>query len=164
MKLATLCYVKDHGKTLMLYRNKKPNDIHEGKWNGLGGKLDPGESPEECVIREIYEESGLQISNPSLRGILTFPEFSAGEDWYVFVFVAEKFQGELIESDEGHLEWIADDQLLNLHLWGGDQYFLKWMNENRFFSAKFYYKDGKLTDHNVVFHKDIVTVNNLSEG
>ena len=163
MKLATLCYFKDHGKTLMLYRNKKPNDIHEGKWNGLGGKLDPGESPEECVIREIYEESGLQIRNPSLRGILIFPEFSAGEDWYVFVFVAEEFQGELIESDEGHLEWIDDDQLLNLHLWEGDQYFLEWMNEKRFFSAKFYYKDGKLTDYSVVFHQDIKTVNNLSE-
>ena len=73
MKLATLCYIKQSGKTLMLYRNKKPNDIHEGKWNGLGGKFNPGETPEQCAIREIFEESGLQVKNPKLHGVLTFP-------------------------------------------------------------------------------------------
>ena len=152
MKLATLCYVKNNGKTLMLYRNKKPNDIHEGKWNGLGGKLNPGETPEECATREIFEESGLHIENPLLKGVLTFPEFSAGEDWYVFVFVIEEFEGDLIESDEGHLEWIDDDQLLDLNLWEGDQIFLKWLNYKSFFSAKFIYRQGKLLDHSVTFH------------
>lgn len=75
MKLATLCYIKKDGKTLMLHRIKKKNDMHEGKWNGLGGKFEPGETPEDCVIREIEEESGLNIIKPRLRGLLTFPEF-----------------------------------------------------------------------------------------
>ena len=74
MLLATLCYVKRDGNTLMVYRNKKPNDIHEGKWNGLGGKFEAGETPEECVIREIHEESGLSIQNPNLCGLLMFPQ------------------------------------------------------------------------------------------
>lgn len=152
MKLATLCYVKDGGKTLMLYRNKKPNDVHEGKWNGLGGKFNAGESPEECVCREVYEESGLQIRNPELKGILTFPEFSAGEDWYVFVYTAHEFAGQLAESNEGRLAWIDDSELFSLNLWEGDQYFLKWMHEEKFFSAKFIYRDGKLIEHEAHFH------------
>ncbi|MAI88720.1 MAG: DNA mismatch repair protein MutT, partial [Candidatus Marinimicrobia bacterium] len=75
MKIGTLCYITDSEKTLMLHRVKKENDMHEGKWNGLGGKLEAGESPEECVIREVYEESGLTIKNPKLKGIITFPKF-----------------------------------------------------------------------------------------
>ncbi len=152
MKLATLCYVKDGNKTLMLFRNKKPDDIHEGKWNGLGGKLDPGESPEECAIREIYEESGLKVLRPTLCGILTFPEFSAGEDWYVFVYVAKEFHGTLINSDEGHLEWIENEKLFELNLWEGDHHFLKWIDEKIFFSGKFIYNEGNLIDHSVVFY------------
>ena len=115
MLLATLCYLKRDGHTLMVYRNKKANDIHKGKWNGLGGKFEAGESPEECVHREILEESGLSIRNPKLCGLLMFPNFK-GEDWYVFVFTANDFTGELIESPEGRLEWIPDDQLLDLNL------------------------------------------------
>jgi len=89
MKLATLCYIKDNStnKTLMLYRNKKENDYHEGKWNGLGGKFELGETPEECAIRELKEESGLTVENPKLKGLLTFPNFDGVDDWYVFVFV-----------------------------------------------------------------------------
>src|SRR3990167_3062501 len=94
MILSTLCYLQNRNKTLMLHRIKKHRDIHEGKWNGLGGKLVPGETPEECVIREVREESGLSIRNPSLRGILTFPAFSEEEDWYVYVFLAYEFSGE----------------------------------------------------------------------
>ena len=75
MKLATLCYIMDEDKTLMLYRNKKENDYHEGKWNGLGGKLEAGETPEECAIREVYEESGLKVFGPQLKGLITFPMF-----------------------------------------------------------------------------------------
>ena len=71
--LTTICYLKDHGKTLMLYRNKKENDINEGKWIGIGGKLEKGESPYECIIREFYEETGLTIVNPILKGYITFP-------------------------------------------------------------------------------------------
>jgi ADP-ribose pyrophosphatase YjhB (NUDIX family) len=87
MKLATLCYVKHEGRTLMVHRVKKADDIHQGKWNGLGGKLEPGESPEECVIREVREESGLEIHSPRYHGLLIFTNFK-GDDWYVWVFTA----------------------------------------------------------------------------
>ena len=106
----------------MVYRNKKPNDIHRGKWNGLGGKFESGESPEECVTREVLEESGLQIHNPKLHGLLMFPNFK-GDDWYVFVFTACEFNGELIDSPEGKLEWIPDKKLTSLNLWESDQIF-----------------------------------------
>jgi 8-oxo-dGTP diphosphatase len=138
----------------MMHRVKKENDIHQDKWNGLGGKFQNGETPEECVTREIKEESGLHIENPELKGLLTFPEFSAGEDWYVFVFVATQFDGEMIDSNEGHLEWIDDDQLLNLNLWEGDRFFIEWLDKNVFFSGKFYYKEGALLEHKMVIHLD----------
>jgi 8-oxo-dGTP diphosphatase len=154
MILATLCYVRQHNKTLMMHRVKKKNDIHQDKWNGLGGKFQPGETPEECVIREIEEESGLQIINPELKGFLTFPEFNAGEDWYVFVFVARRFTGKITESAEGRLEWIDDDQLLTLNLWEGDRFFIKWLEKDTFFSGKFYYKDGALLNHKMVIYSD----------
>lgn len=154
MKLATLCYVKDRKrkKTLMLHRIKKENDVHEGKWNGLGGKFEPGETPEECAVREIREESGLIIKNPLLKGFLTFPLFDGKDDWYVFVFECPEFSGSIIESAEGKLEWIDDDKLTELPLWEGDVHFLEWMKENRFFSAKFIYEQKKLIDFSVVFH------------
>src|SRR3989304_598086 len=117
--LATLCYVKRDGLTLMVYRNKKPNDIRAGKWNGLGGKFEAGETPEECVRREVREESGLTIQNPRLHGLLMFPKFK-GDDWYVFVFTASEFSGEMIDSPEGKLEWIEDSQLTSLNLWESD--------------------------------------------
>ena len=87
MKVATLCYIRRADKTLMIHRIKKENDMHAGKWNGLGGKLEPGETPDECAAREIREESGLVIANPMLKGILTFPMFDGDEDWYAFVFL-----------------------------------------------------------------------------
>lgn len=154
MKIATLCYVKDlpNQKTLMLHRIKKQNDVHRGKWNGLGGKFDAGESPEECVIREVFEESGLKITNPKMNGFLTFPEFKDGEDWFVFVFTAEQFSGELIDSNEGHLQWIPDAELFSLNLWDGDEIFMEWIKLNKFFSGKFTYKEGKLTGHTVHFY------------
>ncbi len=152
LKLATLCYVRSNGKTLMIYRNKKENDYHEGKWNGLGGKLEPGETPEECVIREIKEEAGLTIKNPKMHGFITFPLFDGKNDWYVFIYSTENFEGELIDSPEGKLEWIENEKLFDLNLWGGDEIFIRWMLENKFFSAKFIYNNGKLDNYNVVFY------------
>lgn len=152
MKIGTLCYIKHNNKTLMLHRVKKENDMHEGKWNGLGGKLEAGETPEECIIREVKEESGLTIHNPTLKGILTFPKFDDVDDWMAFLFTATQFEGQLIDSPEGNLQWIADSELFNLNLWPGDRIFLKWVEENRFFSGKFIYKNKKLIDHSVVFH------------
>ena len=151
MKLATLCYVRQSGKTLMIHRNKKENDMHAGKWNGLGGKLLPGETPEACAVREVREECDLTISNPIMKGVLTFPSFN-GEDWYVWLFVAAAFSGELKESNEGHLAWINDNELFNLNLWEGDRVFLPLLDGDRFFSGKFIYRDGKLVDHRIILH------------
>lgn len=149
MKLATLCYVRKRGRTLMLHRVKKKEDIHEGKWNGLGGKLEPGESPEECVVREIREEAGLRIKKPRLKGFLTFPEFAKGEDWYVFVFTASDFTGRLIDSPEGDLRWVPDRDLLKLNLWDGDRFFLPLLRRRGQFSGKFRYHGGRLTGHTI---------------
>jgi 8-oxo-dGTP diphosphatase len=152
MKLATLCYLKADDRTLMLHRIKKQGDMHAGKWNGLGGKLAPGETPEQCVIREVAEESGFNIKNPLLRGVLTFPAFSKNEDWYVFVFVAREFSGEMIDSDEGVLRWIDDADLLTLNLWEGDKIFLHWLDREAFFSGQFSYTDGNLREYSAVFY------------
>ena len=152
MKLGTLVYLKRNNRTLMLHRVKKQQDYHEGKWNGLGGKIDPGETPEECAIREVKEESGLDLVNPRLRGFITFPMFDGVDDWYVYLFTGREFTGDLIDSPEGNLAWIDDDKLLDLNLWEGDYIFLKWLDGDRFFSAKFSYKNKKLVDHTFVFN------------
>lgn len=152
MKVATLCYVRRDRQTLMVHRVKKLNDMHQGKWNGLGGKLESGEMPEECAVREIREESGLIARRLEFKGMLTFPGFSNDEDWYAFVFVVHDFDGELIDSPEGELRWIPDDQLLELNLWEGDRIFLPWLNKTGFFSGKFVYKDGRLVNHSVHFY------------
>ena len=154
MKLATLCYIMDkkRNSTLMLHRIKKENDYHQGKWNGLGGKLDEGESPEECAVREIKEESGLTVRNPLLKGFLTFPNFDGVDDWYVFVFTFVDFEGTLIDSPEGRLEWIPNNSLTSLNLWEGDKIFLEWVFEEKFFSAKFNYENGNFLDYSVNFY------------
>lgn len=152
MKLATLCYVRKDQQTLMIHRVKKENDMHAGKWNGLGGKLEPGETPEECAIREIWEESGLRVKNLILKGIITFPGFYDEEDWYTFLFVIDDFEGELIDSPEGYLQWIPDNELLNLNLWPGDLIFIPWLEQPDFFSGKFVYKHGEYLEHEVIFY------------
>ncbi|MBS1266417.1 MAG: ADP-ribose pyrophosphatase [Candidatus Woesearchaeota archaeon] len=153
MKLGTICYIRYNNKTLMLHRIKKENDMHKGKWNGLGGKLDKGESPQECVVREVIEESGLKIKNPKLKGIITFPASEyPPEDWYVFVFVATQFSGELTETREGVLKWIDNDKLLDLNIWEGDKLFMKWIEKDKIFSAKFMYKNKKLVNYDVDFY------------
>ncbi len=154
MKLATLCYIHQQGRTLMLHRVKKEGDIHANKWNGLGGKLEPGESPEECVIREVEEESGLIVHHPQLRGMLTFPRFSKGEDWYVFLFEVASFSGQLIESPEGDLAWIEDEQLYSLNLWPGDRIFLRYLQQGHFFSGKFVYEGGELVDYQIYVYPE----------
>lgn len=152
VQLATLCYVIHNGKTLMLFRNKKPNDYHEGKWNGLGGKFEQGESPEECAIREVEEESGLKMINPKMKGFITFPMFDGKKDWYVFLFTTDKFTGNLIDSNEGKLEWVPNNELVNLNLWDGDKIFIPWLFGDKYFSAKFNYESGKYISHEVNFY------------
>jgi len=154
MKLATLCYVidKKNDTTLMLHRVKKENDYHEGKWNGLGGKFELGESPEECAIREIEEECGLKVKSVTMKGFITFPMFDGKEDWYVFLFTADEFTGKLIDSPEGNLAWVENDKLTELNLWGGDKIFIPWLYQDEFFSAKFNYENGKYVNHDVSFY------------
>ena len=153
MKLATLCYIKKNGKTLMIHRIKREGDMMYEKWNGIGGKFNAGESPEDCVVREVWEESGLKIKNPLLKGIISFPNnLSTGEDWYVFVFIAAKFSGKLKENEEGHLDWIDDDKLLTLNIQPADKIFLPLLNQPKIFSAKFILKDFHLSDYTVTFY------------
>jgi 8-oxo-dGTP diphosphatase len=151
MILATLCYIKRDGRTLMVHRNKKANDIHEGKWNGLGGKVEAGESPEICIKREVREEAGLVIQSPHLHGLLTFANFK-GNDWYVFVYTAGEFSGELIDSPEGQLAWIDDAKLLDLPLWPSDRIFFPWLQRKNFFSARFQYDGERMLEYEVTFH------------
>jgi len=153
IKVSTECYIQHNGKTLMLYRNKKHNDMHEGRWVGIGGKVEQGESPEECIAREAFEESGLNIKNPSLRGILSFPNFhKRGDDWLVFLFVVSEFSGELLDSNEGELTWIEDTQLHTLPMHEGDYLFMHWMNEYKLFTAKFVYDENNLISHELIVY------------
>ena len=146
--IATLCYIVKDDKVLMLKRVKKENDIHQGKYNGLGGKLEKGESPYDCAIREIKEESGLSIKKPVLKGILNFPDFDGNNNWIVFVYLVRKFSGNLIDSKEGVLEWIDIKDILKIPLWEGDKVFLKYVFDDKsFFYGTFYYKNKKLIDY-----------------
>lgn len=135
----------------MVYRNRKVNDFHEGKWNGLGGKFEAGETPEECVRREVQEEAGLLIRKPRLHGLLMFPKFK-DNDWYGFVFTATEFSGELIDvSPEGHLEWMPNAQVPQLNLWESDHIFSPWIKHGNYFSAKFHYDEDAMKGYEVTF-------------
>jgi 8-oxo-dGTP diphosphatase len=154
MIVATLTYIRSDGKTLMLHRNKKLKDYHEGKYNGIGGKLEAGESPEMCAKREIFEETGLHAKSICYRGHLTFPQFDGVSDWLCFIYECHKFEGELIDSDEGTLYWIEDQELLNLNLWEGDPYFLKVLyGSSAHFSGIFYYKNKQLLDYELIVNE-----------
>lgn len=125
MRLTTLCYIEKDDSFLMLYRNKKEQDQSQGKWLGIGGKLDAGESPEDCVLREVYEETGLRLTEYSFRGVVTFIS-DCWEDELMFMFTASEFEGELTDTcNEGELAWIKKDKLMDLSLWEGDRYFLQ---------------------------------------
>lgn len=146
MIVSTLCYIEKDGQYLMLLRNKKKNDVNEGKWIAPGGKLEPGESPEECALREVREETGLKLGRLNMRGILTFSS-EGWEDEYIFVFTADEFSGELIDCNEGELKWIDKKDILSLNLWEGDRIFLKMLIEDEpFFSLKLSYKGDELVE------------------
>jgi len=153
-RLFTLCYIQKNNQTLMLLRNKKANDYHEAKWNGVGGKFELDESPEDCMQREILEETGLIVTKYDYSGLLTFPNFYGdGATTFCFVYKITGFTGDLINSPEGHLEWIDDSKLLDLNLWGGDKVFLPWVLESKKFSAKLIYKAKEFIDYSVVFYE-----------
>jgi 8-oxo-dGTP diphosphatase len=131
----------------------KAKGYQQGKWNGLGGKFEGGESPEECMKRETFEESGLVVEEAQLKGFLTWPDFDGQDDWYAFVYTVTKFSGEVKASDEGELKWIPDAEVMNLNLWPGDRVFLPWVFSNKFFSGKFIYELGEFKDYSVVFYE-----------
>lgn len=152
MRLATLAYLRRDGRTLMLHRDRRPDDYHRGRFNGLGGKLEPGESPEACLRREVHEESGLTVEEARFRGLITFPRFDGLDDWYTFVYVVPRFSGAPRSSAEGTLHWVRDEELSGLPLWPGDRVFLPWLDRDGVFSATFRYVDGAFRAYEAVFY------------
>lgn len=141
---STLCYIEKDGKYLMLHRIKKENDINRDKWIGIGGKFEDKESPEDCVLREVYEETGLTLTSYSYRGIVTFIS-NVCETEYMHLFTADGFTGNISDCDEGVLEWIDKKELYDLTLWEGDKIFLKLLDEDiPFFSLKLEYENDEL--------------------
>ena len=147
MKNTTLCYIERDGQYLMLHRVKKKNDINHDKWIGIGGKFETGESPEECLLREAKEETGLTLTRWRYRGIVTFLQAQDAEAEYMHLFTADGFTGQIKECDEGVLEWIHRKKLMELTLWEGDKIFLRLLEEDApFFSLKLVYDGDTLID------------------
>ncbi len=145
MRNTTLCHIEKDGKYLMLHRVKKENDLNKDKWVGIGGKFEDRESPEECNIREVYEETGLTLKSARYCGIVTFVS-DKWETEYMHIFHSDSFSGEVRECDEGVLEWVDKNKLLDLPLWEGDKIFLRLIDEKSpFFSLKLVYEGEKLT-------------------
>nr|WP_314276717.1 8-oxo-dGTP diphosphatase [uncultured Peptostreptococcus sp.] len=150
MKQMTLCYLQRDGKYLMLHRTKKKNDINKGKWIGVGGKLEPGESPYECALREIREETGYTAKSCDFRGIVVF-RYNDNPPEEMYLYTCSDFEGVEIECDEGDLAWIDEDKLLDLNIWEGDRIFINLVRDGkRGFHLTLNYKDEHLMDYNLV--------------
>ena len=150
MKMTTLCYIEKEGKYLMLHRVKKHHDINAGKWIGVGGHVENGETPEECLLREVKEETGLVLTAYRLRGLVTFLS-DVCEPELMCVFTADAFDGEMIECDEGELAWVEKLDVLALPTWEGDRVFLERLlsGDERFFSIKLRYEGDKLVEKKI---------------
>lgn len=141
----SLCYIERGGRYLMLHRVKKENDLNHDKWIGPGGKFEPGESPEDCALREVREETGLTMTDFTYRGIVTFVSDEYGTE-YMHLFHCTGFTGSLRDCDEGVLEWIDKRELCTKQLWRGDLIFLELLDRNvPFFSLKLCYAGDTLT-------------------
>ena len=142
----TLCYLERDDAYLMLHRVKKEDDYNHDKWIGVGGKFERFESPEECLVREVREETGLTLTKYQFRAILTF----LSDEWeteYIHLYTASEFTGTLLECDEGNLEWIPKSEIDKLKLWEGDKIFFKLLRETKdFFSLKLRYEGEKLVE------------------
>ena len=140
MRNTTLCYISDgQGHTLLLHRVKKENDLNRDKWIGVGGKFEDKESPEECLLREVREETGLTLTRYRLRGIVTFVS-DRWETEYMHLFTADRFTGTLTDCDEGELCWVPDAEIPALPTWAGDRIFLDLIARDApFFSLKLTY-------------------------
>jgi len=148
----TLCYIEKDGAYLMIHRIKKENDLNKDKWVGVGGKLEEGESPFDCVRREVYEETGVNIKDPRYRGIITFVSDKWGTE-YMHLFTATDYDGEIdYDCDEGKLEWVKKELVPSLPIWEGDKIFFDLMEkEERFFSLKLCYEGDALVSHTLEF-------------
>ena len=145
MRNTTLCYLQRGDEVLMLHRVKKEKDINKDKWIGVGGHFEDSESPEDCVLREVREETGLTLTSCRLRGVITFLYGSITE--YMHLFTADGFTGEMHSCDEGVLAWKKRSEILSLPLWEGDKIFLRLLVEDRpFFSLKLRYHGDDLVE------------------
>ena len=144
MKNTTLCYIERGGQYLMLHRVKKENDLNRDKWVGVGGKFEANESPDECLRREVLEETGLTLTDYRCRGVVTF----VSDEWegeYMYLYTATGFEGEMRECSEGTLEWVPIEQAPSLPLWAGDKIFFRLLREDRpWFSLKLCYEGDQL--------------------
>lgn len=146
MKLTTLCYIENDDSYLMLHRIKKENDENHDKWIGVGGKFEAGESPEDCLLREVREETGLILKSYQLRGIVTFVSDEWGTE-YMHLFTSDDYEGEMHTCDEGELVWVPKNKIEELKLWEGDKVFLRLLDESKaFFSLKLRYEGEKLVE------------------
>ena len=142
MELSTLCYLERDDQYLMLHRTVKKNDVNKEKWIGVGGHFEAEESPEECLLREVYEETGLVLTSWRFRGIVTFVSGN-GIVEYMHLFTADGFEGEMHSCDEGELAWVDRDRITDLNIWAGDKIFLRLLREEApFFSLKLVYDGG----------------------
>ena len=163
-ELTTLCYIEKDDKYLMLHRVKKEKDINKDKYIGVGGHFEYGESPDECLMREVMEETGLRLLSYKARGIVTFiygdpanPEDRIVE--YMHLYTADEFAGELIDCDEGTLEWIEKSEVYNLPVWEGDKIFFRLLEEREeYFSLKLVYNE-----ENELIEVDIVPPDRMPE-
>lgn len=145
MKNTTLCYIERDGCYLLLHRVKKKNDLNQDKWVGIGGKFEENESPEECLLRETMEETGLTLTDYRYCGIVTFVS-DRWEGEYMHLFHATGFEGELIDCDEGTLEWVDKARFASLPQWTGDRIFMRLLEDRApFFSLKLCYAGDTLT-------------------
>ena len=144
--LSTLCYIVKDNQVLMLYRNKKENDINKGKWIGVGGHFEAGESPEECLLREVKEETGVTLKSWKYRGFISFST-EKNDYEYISLFTSDDFEGQITTCNEGQLKWIPVDEIEDLNLWQGDRIFLRLLKENSpFFSLKLTYQGENLKE------------------
>mgnify|MGYP000822046023 FL=1 len=152
MKMTTLCYIENNDCYLMLHRTKKKKDVNKDKWIGVGGHAEGNETPQECLLREVKEETGLLLTSYKFRGLITFisDEYEAE---MMCLFTADGYTGELITCDEGELEWVKKSEVPQLPTWEGDAQFLKLLleDEKRFFAMKLRYEGERLVEKSVEF-------------
>lgn len=146
MKMTTLCYLEKENQYLMLHRTVKKNDVNKDKWIGVGGHIEAGESPEECIIREVLEETGFTMKEYKFRGIVTFVS-NEFETEYMCLFTSSQFFGKMIQCDEGELMWVDKDEIPKLNIWEGDKLMFELLKERKdFFSLKLTYHGNRLVE------------------